>query len=161
MSNPTDFSIDGGGTAPLNSDSEEVTLWQGSPSPWMHGPSWGFSLLSCLLVVGVFWCGWLYLVARCTRYTVTSKRIIVESGVLNKKRNQIELYRIRDVSAVQMWWMRPLGLGSAEIFSTDITTPQLRLAAIPNHIAVMSKIRNAVERIRMDYGIRAVDFQSV
>jgi uncharacterized membrane protein YdbT with pleckstrin-like domain len=69
----------------------ESTLFEGHPA---LVPSIG-ALLVAILTLGlaliVFW--WR---SRAVHYRLTSQRVVIESGILSKKMEQIDLYRIRD-----------------------------------------------------------------
>jgi hypothetical protein len=53
------------------------------------------------------------------RVRVTSERIIVEQGFWTKTRDDVEVFRIRDVVSKQAFWHRLVGIGDVLIKATE------------------------------------------
>lgn len=138
----------------------ESLLWESHPSVWAN-PKFGAALGLCLFVIGIPWALWLWLEAKCTTYQITTERLIFIRGILTKHRNQTELYRVRDVSMTEPWYLRPLHLGRVLVLSSDASTPNAVLAGIERPEQVMNAVRQAVEAARDRHGIRAVDFETM
>jgi hypothetical protein len=68
------------------------------------------------------WCLWQYLVVKKQRFELTSQRLRAYRGVLSKKTDELELYRVKDTKFDQPFFLRLLGLGNAIIVSFDSTT---------------------------------------
>jgi len=79
-----------------------------------------------------------------TRYILTNQRIIVESGLLSKKQEEIELHKIKDFSVKQSLTEKIMGIGNIEIMSIDASTPLLVLSNVENPFVVKDKIRLAM-----------------
>ncbi|MCK8787606.1 PH domain-containing protein [Roseomonas sp. NAR14] len=79
------------------------------------------------------------------RITVTDQRIIIESGFLTRVRDDIEVFRIRDVVTSQSLWARALGVGDVVVRSTG--APGIHeehvLRGVPRPVEVMETIRGA------------------
>ena len=84
-----------------------------------------------------------------TKYTLTASRIIIEKGLLTKKRDEIRLYRIRDVSTKRNLWERLLGIGDITLFSTDANNPQFVIRNIRGSIKVADLLAEAAEQSRL------------
>ncbi|MBW7460301.1 PH domain-containing protein [Paenibacillus sepulcri] len=84
-----------------------------------------------------------------TKYTITDRRIIVERGMLTKKREEIQLYRIRDVSLKRNLFERMMKLGDITILSTDTSSPTYTLRNIKDSIKVMDTLGLAAENARI------------
>lgn len=85
--------------------------------------SW-FSLIFCaiwLTTIGRL--TWLFCIIRTTRYKFTNQRLYYSRGVLNKKSDQIELMRIRDLSVDEPFWLRLAGVGNVILDTVDRTHP--------------------------------------
>lgn len=104
---------------------DETILWEGKPFNWGI-PSF-------------------------TKYTITERRLIVEKGVFTKKREEIRLYRIRDISLKRGLIERMLSIGDIEIFSTDASTPNYLLRNIKDSIRVSDLLGEATENSRMKH----------
>ena len=95
------------------------------------------ALLPVLLVILLF----VWLEVLLTSYTVTNERLIIRKGVIWRKIEEVELFRIKDVAVDQGFFDRILKIGAVRIVSVDQTTPQLSLKGICDPIDVKEKIR--------------------
>lgn len=84
-----------------------------------------------------------------TRYQITERRVIVEKGLLTKKREEIQLYRIRDISLKRNLLERILKFGDITIQSTDTTNPAYTLRNIRNSVAISDLLSQAAETARI------------
>lgn len=153
----------------------ESQLWLGATSQWVN--FWWIALcvlaipitwaayqyvvaspyVLLLLVVPIPWALWQYLDTKTTRYTLTSQRLRLESGVLTKTIDEIELYRIKDTQLHQTVLDRALNIGTVEILSSDETNPELFLRKIPGPREFREQLRTGVERLRLARGVRELD----
>ena len=131
---------------------QEQVIWNGRSSQLEN--LWVFVAcgLLALTVVGLIfalpWGIWRYLVTRCRSYKLTDQRLVITSGVLNRKNEQIELFRVKDIDWEQPLMLRLFGLGRLTIRSTDSTDPIATLNALPGGEAVVDTFRGAVSRLR-------------
>jgi uncharacterized membrane protein YdbT with pleckstrin-like domain len=139
---------------------EETPIWNGSPSQIVNLPGYLLCILFFWLVVPLFVMLWQWLVLRNTRYELTSERLKLRHGVLNKEMNDLELYRVRDYKFEQPFFLRIFGLGNITLQTSDSTTPVLVIRAIRDGERLRDMIRNAVEACRVKKGVREVDLQA-
>jgi uncharacterized membrane protein YdbT with pleckstrin-like domain len=137
--------------------SDERTLFRGSPSQWENFNVFVLALLFGALVFPLFWAAWRWLETRCTRYEVTSERVSHEFGVLSKRIEEIELYRIKDTAFEQPFWLRLVGLGHVVLRSSDRSDPEFRLRALRDGRALRENLRGAIEKVREKKGVREID----
>ena len=137
----------------------EPLVWSGSPSQFLNFPVFLVCTLLCWLVVPVFIAIWKWLVVHNIRYELTSERLRIRSGVLNKELEELELYRVRDYRLEQPFWLRIVSLGNVIVTSTDASQPHTTLRAISNSEHVRELIRRNVEDCRTKKGVRALDLQ--
>jgi|APGre2960657468_1045069.scaffolds.fasta_scaffold149852_1 uncharacterized membrane protein YdbT with pleckstrin-like domain len=136
----------------------ENILWSGTPSQVTNLGTfviWG--ILACTLVlapVSLILIIWKYLEVKNQVYELTNQRLKMHSGVLSKKIEELELYRVRDTQFEQPFFLRLFGLGNVILFTTDSTSPEIILPAIPNAQGVREQIRNAVEETRDSKRVR-------
>ena len=143
-------------TIPQSSTTERP-LWSGSPSQVVNlGPFIGWGLLFWL-VIPVFIILWRWLEVRNLRYELSTERLKIRRGVLNKKTDEIELYRVRDYQLDQPFFLRLFGLGNIAVTTADRTNPLVVLRAIRDGEQVREQIRNAVEACRVAKRVREVD----
>ncbi|MNC39115.1 Bacterial membrane flanked domain protein [compost metagenome] len=79
-----------------------------------------------------------------TRYTITSQRIMVKTGLIGKDLEEIELLRVNDFSVDQSIPDRLLGIGTLTVFSDDASSPQLLFRKIRKVLMVKDVLRKAV-----------------
>jgi uncharacterized membrane protein YdbT with pleckstrin-like domain len=99
-----------------------------------------------------------WLVTRTTVYELTSQRLRKTSGILNKKLDELELYRVKDSTLEQPVLLRMFGLGNIKVISSDATLPTLTMEAVPGAYDAREKLRVAVEAERDRKRVRDVEF---
>jgi len=88
---------------------------------------------------------------------ITNQRISTEQGVFFKRTGNLELYRVKDISVEQPFFLRLFGRGNIVVLSGDTTTPRLNLRAIPRPKEVAEKLRTATEVRRRTTGVREIE----
>lgn len=86
-----------------------------------------------------------------TRYQITERRVIVERGIFTKRREEIQLYRVRDINLKRNLIERILKFGDITIFSTDTTSPTYTLRNIRDSVKVTDLLGLAAENARLKY----------
>jgi membrane protein YdbS with pleckstrin-like domain len=149
----------------------EQTLWRGSPSwLLLLGKLIWLALAAIVLPAVVFWAArrflpdpqpmrivWLVVAAiivwraigvgialariRSTLYAVTNQRVIIESGIMEKKVEDIDLRYIDDTNFRQRIFERMLGIGNVTIVSSDKVAPLFVLRGIPDPRGLRELIR--------------------
>jgi uncharacterized membrane protein YdbT with pleckstrin-like domain len=138
------------------SPQHEDVLFEGSPALI---PSVGVLLLA-IVTFG------LWLLPRWWRslgvhYRITTRRIVVETGVLSKRMEQIDLYRVNDYTVERPFLQRLLGTGNLLLKTVDKTTPELRITEIKTDVvALYEQLRHATERDRAARGVRLLDYDT-
>jgi len=136
-----------------STSTEERTLFAGHPAVV---DSVG-GLLLAILTLGL---GWLYLYARAkgTHFKVTTRRVIVERGLLNKRLEQVDVYRIKDFVVDRPLGQRLLGTGNLQLLTMDATTARVELHGLrADVVALYEQLRAATEADRLRRGVRLVD----
>ena len=98
-----------------------------------------------------------YLVAS-TRYRLTTQRLFAETGLIAKNLEEIELFRVKDVTLRQGVLDRLLGVGTVTVLSTDDTAPELALAGLRDPLAAKEALRTAFRAARQREGLRTGEF---
>ncbi|MEA4884691.1 MAG: PH domain-containing protein [Clostridia bacterium] len=104
---------------------------------------------------GVLWEGKPHLkeIGTNTRYVLTTQRLLVTSGLLARREEQIDLARVKDIRLTQGFSDRMLGIGQIELLSTDPSTPEFRLIGVSDPRRVRDLIWEAVNRRRKTVGV--------
>ena len=144
--------------APADATTDEI-VWSGSPSQIVNLPVFVVCTLLCWLVVPVFYAIWKWLVVRNIRYDLTTERLKLREGVLNKVLNEVELYRVRDYRAEQPIHLRVFSLGNVIIGTTDASHPVVVLRAVRDVEHVLELVRRHVEDCRARKNVRALDLE--
>ena len=164
----------------------EETIWRGSVSQWKN---FGFFLLQVLLMaaivvlsvfvarasspeirklspfililfaVPIFIAAKRYLQTKCTIYEVTSERLKTTEGVFSKVTDTLEFYRIKDIERRQPFLYRLCGIENVQLNTSDTSSPLVIIEAIPHDVGLADKIRNQVETIRQQKGVREIDVE--
>jgi hypothetical protein len=74
---------------------------------------------------------------------VTSQRVVHTEGLISKKLEEVEFYRVKDTNFQQSTFQRILGVGTITLFSDDATAPELTFA-ITGPRDIREKIRDFV-----------------
>jgi len=111
---------------------------------WLLGGLWALCLLRPAMYL---------LELKTTEYEFTNRRLRYTRGILNRTRDQIELVRVRDLTATRSLMQRLLGIGTLSIDSVDRTHPQFDLLAQRSVYELKDWIHdlNARERARLGY----------
>jgi uncharacterized membrane protein YdbT with pleckstrin-like domain len=138
---------------------EEKVLWSGTPSQLVNLPLYVLWVLLFWLVIPLFIMLWQWLVVRNTIYELTTERLKLRRGVLNKHLDEVELYRVRDYQLEQPFFLRLFGLGNIRLQTSDRSHPAVRLRAVRNGEQLYEQIRSAVEHSRASKGVRELDVE--
>ncbi|MBY0582894.1 MAG: PH domain-containing protein [Sphingomonas sp.] len=139
---------------------KSIAKFRSSTSRWLVGSFAGLgTLVLCVVLVGlvIIAARWLRNVA--TSYELTDQRLIIHSGIFNKRTDEIELFRIKDVaisySLINQW----VDIGAISIRSSDPTTANgpLVLRDIPEARALREQMRMLVNAARQARGVREID----
>jgi uncharacterized membrane protein YdbT with pleckstrin-like domain len=155
---------------------EEKILWKGSPSQWTNFGAYFLCLLLAAGVVAAYFylpdrnplvfvglaLPLLYGFSRWWRthsqiYEITTERIRTSTGLLSRRTSELELYRVRDYTVVEPFWLRMVGRGNLIIETADRSTAHVILHAVPGVNALKDQVRAHTERMRQIRGVR--DFE--
>jgi uncharacterized membrane protein YdbT with pleckstrin-like domain len=137
----------------------ESVVWKGHPSQLKNFKVFVICVVTCWLIVPVFYAFWKWLEVRCFLYELTTQRLKITQGVLNRTVGEVELYRIKDTSLVEPFWMRVFGRGNVVLLTSDRSTPEIVVEAVADAEQVREKIRAQVEAVRDTKRVREIDFE--
>jgi uncharacterized membrane protein YdbT with pleckstrin-like domain len=109
------------------------------------------------LAIAYMFFRWLLIKSRV--YEVTTERIRITVGILTRRTDELELYRVKDTTLVEPLTLRLLGLGHLEIQTHDATTPLLRMEAIKGARNLREELRKSVEICRDKKRVRLAEFE--
>jgi uncharacterized membrane protein YdbT with pleckstrin-like domain len=137
----------------------EQTVWRGPSSQWKN--------LGVFILCGLF--GWLivpifialarYLQTKNKIYELTTERLKITEGIFSKVTDTLELYRVKDLETRQPFLYRMFGVEKVQMNTSDTSSPFIFIEAIPCTVGLADKIRNQVEIIRQQKGVREIDVE--
>jgi uncharacterized membrane protein YdbT with pleckstrin-like domain len=85
-----------------------------------------------------------------TRYTITTKHLLIRTGILSRNENSASIDRVQNIRVVQSLIERMLHTGSVDFDTAggDVADAELRFVGIDNPRLVRDQILAAVERLR-------------
>lgn len=95
-----------------------------------------------------------------TKYILTSEKLLIQTGILNTKEEEIRLYRIMDVTLRRSLAQRIFGLGTIHCCSADKSTPEFDIKWVPDSEAVKEKLSDLVEAERMAKRVSSREFMT-
>ena len=155
---------------------DERKVWSGSPSQWTNFPVFFICLLVAIgsvvaatklqqplistgvaLAIVVAFVPWLK--TKTTLMEVSTERISTRTGVLSRRRRDMELYRVKDTTLHEPFFLRLVGLANIEVVSSDKTNPFMVIPAVRGAEELRQQIRANVERMRVNRRVRELDFE--
>ena len=129
------------------------------PSDFIQAPfgSYILNLSVFLALLYAFYLGYHILSVFCIRYEISSEELRHYSGILHRKHEFIENYRIKDFRVDRPLLYRLFGLGNLTIYTSDKTTPVFKMEAIPNPQNIYKTLRGLVEQNRREKHVFEVD----
>ncbi len=156
--------------------STEVSLWKGHTSQWVHVWYYFFCLILAAAALGgiPFSAGlsaigliipllmWIirWWMTKSTSYELTTQRLKIASGIMNRKLDELELFRVKDYAMDQPLALRLVGLGNLTLITSDATSPTVAIRAIANVEDVREKLRTAVQSERDRKRVREMDVEN-
>jgi uncharacterized membrane protein YdbT with pleckstrin-like domain len=93
--------------------------------------------------------GWRIAVLRSHHYRVSNQRIVIETGVLSKRIDEVDMRAVEDIEFRQKFLQRLLGIGEIAIVGSDKDLGRFRLLGVENPREVRELIRaNAFQATR-------------
>ena len=169
---------------PVPVPNDEPTIWEGHPSHVVNLPIY----LLCGLIAGALLGGailfhggtvqpaisyglagaallpLLYALSKfiqnqSRRYQITTERIHFRHGVILRKTDELELYRVKDYVLVEPFFLRLFGLGNIILSTADVSNTNLVLRAVPQITTLRDQIRKNVELCRTRKGVRIAELE--
>ena len=95
-----------------------------------------------------------------TTYKLTKDKLLIESGFLSKKEEEVRLYRIMDLTLNRPFWQRIWGLGTIHCYTADKSTPEFDVLKIKNAEYIKNLLSDMVEEERDKKRVSAREYMS-
>ena len=113
--------------------------------------------LAAVLLFAALWAATSAVGSAAVRYTLSATRIEVERGLLSKRVESIDLWRVRDVVLDQGLLQRLRGTGRVTLHSSDRVEPVLVIGPIAEARPLFDELREAVAGARKAAQVVPVD----
>jgi uncharacterized membrane protein YdbT with pleckstrin-like domain len=123
----------------------EITKFTFSNRYYLTGP--------LRFIAGIFMVWW----PNTRHYVLTNQRIKIRIGVLSRRTDEIELYRVKDVLYTASFFERVWSIGNIQIKSSQVTDQDVTIRSIKNAEQLRETIRQAVQDSRRQFGVREID----
>ena len=95
-----------------------------------------------------------------TKYSLTEEKLLIETGFLNKKEEEVRLYRIMDVTLKRSLGERIFGLGTIHCCSADRSTPEFDILRIKRSGEIKNMLSDMIEQQRTIKRVASREFMS-
>lgn len=92
-------------------------------------------------------------------YEITTERVRFTRGILSRRTDELELYRVKDTSLIEPFMLRLFGVGNILLVTNDATTPTIELKGIRNAGPVREQLRASIEECRVRKGARVMEME--
>ena len=83
-----------------------------------------------------------------TKYKMTKEKLLIETGLLSIKEEEIQFYRIMDLTLKCSIWQRMFNVGTIHCCSGDKTTPEFEIKDVKNPSQVKELLSKYIEEQR-------------
>ncbi len=154
----TSAASSGAATAPLAqaaADDRERTLFEGHPAVLTSVVALLVSIVTLGLALIYYW-----IASRAIHVRITTQRIVLDRGILSKRMDQLDLYRVTDYVVERPLAQRMMGTGNLVLKAMDASTPELALRGLKTDVvALYESLRRATEDEKRRRGVRVVDYE--
>jgi membrane protein YdbS with pleckstrin-like domain len=134
-----------------------LVIYEGYPSwkAWF----WQYVLAGVLSVVlvGLGWLLYLNVRRKSRRFRITDRTIDYEVGILSKRVETMQLWRVRDLDFRQSILERMLGIATIHVFAHDQTDPEIVLRGLPASREIFDRLKDACDVARQQRVVGVVD----
>ncbi|MBQ2862592.1 MAG: PH domain-containing protein [Clostridia bacterium] len=93
-----------------------------------------------------------------TSYRLTEEKLIIETGFLSKREEEIRLYRIMDITLARPLSQRLFGVGTIHLCTADKSTPEIDVKKIKHPTQVKEMLSDMIESERDKKRVTAREF---
>jgi uncharacterized membrane protein YdbT with pleckstrin-like domain len=94
-----------------------------------------------------------WIISRLVRYELSAERLVIARGLLLRRVDNLELYRVRDLHLELPLTARLFGVGDVVLDTVDHSTPTVVLSGVKRPDEVFARMRDLVEAARRRAGI--------
>ena len=95
-----------------------------------------------------------------TVYKLTEEKLLVETGFLSKKEEEVRLYRIMDLTLHRPLGQRMFGVGTIHCCTADKSTPEFDILKIKDSQNVKDMLSDMIEKQREEKRVVGREFMA-
>lgn len=137
---------------------DEQIIWVGRSSQLINVVTFSICFLFGWMIFPLVIAYMIYLKTKTTVYVVTQERLLVYSGIFNKRIDDLELYRVKDTAYYQPFIFRFFNLSNIQLYSSDISWGESSIPGIEHGMELREKVRRIVETVRIQKGVSEIDY---
>jgi len=122
---------------------------------WLQEMTVAAAAGGALAVLGMIWLVSLWL-ARFVHYRITTRAIDRESGIIGKRIETVQLWKVKDIEFQQTVFDRMLGLARIRVYTQDVTSPTFEIWGMPGSRQVFDRLKDALEIARQSRNVIGV-----
>jgi uncharacterized membrane protein YdbT with pleckstrin-like domain len=145
------------GSPPAAAGEEETDVFNLHPSALAFLGELILGIILLPIFVGLFVLLRVWHKCASRQYRLTTQRLFLRRGVIAKDSQELELYRVKDVTVTQSFLQRLMGYGSITILSDDESNPRLTLIGVRNPVEVKETLRTHYRAARKREGVRPME----
>jgi uncharacterized membrane protein YdbT with pleckstrin-like domain len=130
--------------------SQETTIFAGHPAVFYSLAQYFWAVVTIGIAALVY-----VMRSKSISYEITTQRIKIETGLLSKEKQNLELFRVDHVAVEKPLGMRILGQGRVRLVTSDQSEPHVLLYGLPGFETLAEQIRDYSLKERERRGIRA------
>lgn len=130
--------------------SQETTIFAGHPAAFYSVAQYFWAVLTLGIAALVY-----LLRSRSVSYEITTQRIKIETGLLSREKQNLELFRVDHVTVEKPLGMRMLGKGLVRLVTSDRSEGHVLLYGLQGFETLAEQIRDHSLKERERRGIRA------
>ena len=136
----------------------ETTIFKGQPSQAINFEYY----ILCAILTPMFGLGLIMFLVRFlqtmfTKYEITNERVTQQSGVLSRKTDETELYRVKDIRLVEPFFLRFFGLSTILLVTSDRISTIIKIEGIESGDNLRKQLRTLIEKRKDDKGVRELE----
>lgn len=93
-----------------------------------------------------------------TVYKLTKEKLLVETGFLSKKEEEVRLYRIMDLTLNRPFGQRMFGVGTIHCCTADKSTPEFDIIKIKDSQNIKDMLSDMIEKQREEKRVVGREF---
>lgn len=95
-----------------------------------------------------------------TIYQLTEEKLLIRTGFLKRREEEVRLYRILDLSYEQSLGERIFGLGTIHCWAADKSTPEFKILHIKDSERVKNMLSDMIEEQRTKKRVSSREFMT-